>query len=47
MLTFLELNGWQVRATDPELADWIISFSSGTAPEQVAELLRSALHGSE
>jgi death on curing protein len=47
MLTFLEINGWVVRATDPELADWIISFSSGTPPEQVAELVRSGLHAIE
>lgn len=47
MLTFLEINGWQVRATDTEMADWIISFSSGTTPEQVAELVRSALHAVE
>lgn len=43
MLTFLEINGWQVRATDPEMAEWIISFSSGATAEQVAELVRSAV----
>lgn len=43
MLTFLEINGWQVRATDPEMAEWIISFSSAATAEQVAELVRSAV----
>lgn len=43
MLTFLEINGRQVRATDPEMAEWIISFSSGATAEQVAELVRSAV----
>lgn len=43
MLTFLEINGRQVRATDPEMAEWIISFSSAATAEQVAELVRSAV----
>lgn len=25
MLAFLEVNGWRVEASDPELADWILS----------------------
>jgi prophage maintenance system killer protein len=29
MLNFLEINGLRVKATDPELADWILSFSVG------------------
>lgn len=40
MLTFLELNGYQLSATDQELAAWMISFSSGSSPEEVAERLR-------
>lgn len=32
MLTFLEVNGYAVDATDPELADWIIGLSAGTTP---------------
>jgi prophage maintenance system killer protein len=40
MLTFLEVNGQAVEATEPELADWIISLSAGTTPEQLAEVLR-------
>ncbi len=42
MLTFLEINGLSVNASDPELADWIISFSAGATPEDVAKLIRSA-----
>jgi hypothetical protein len=30
MLTFLEVNGYRVEAPDPELAEWIISFSERT-----------------
>jgi death on curing protein len=45
MLTFLELNGHRVAATDRELADWIISFSAGADPGDVAELIRPRLTG--
>ncbi len=40
MLTFLEVNGYRVEASDPELADWIIGLSSEITPERLAELLR-------
>jgi death-on-curing protein len=43
MLTFLELNGFSVEASDPELAEWILSFSRGAAPEEVAAKLRALL----
>ena len=43
MLTFLEVNGFEVNATDPELADWIIGLSAGTTPEELAELIRPRL----
>jgi death on curing protein len=43
MLVFLELNGYAVEATDREMAEWIIDFSRGATPEQVAELLRPRL----
>jgi death-on-curing protein len=42
MLTFLEINGVEVDASDPELADWIISFSAGATTEDVAKHIRSA-----
>lgn len=43
MLTFLELNGFGLSATDRELADWIIGFSRGVTPRETAELIRSRL----
>jgi death-on-curing protein len=43
MLTFLEVNGSRVQASDRELADWIISFSAGTSPHEVAEMIRARL----
>jgi|SRR6202035_4804731 len=43
MLVFLEINGWRVEASDPALADWILSFSEGASPEEVAARIRSAL----
>lgn len=43
MLTFLELNGYRVRASDPDLADWILSFSADTTPQQLAPLVRDAM----
>ncbi len=43
MLTFLEVNGYAVNATDPELANWIISLSAGTTPEDLADLIRPRL----
>ena len=43
MLTFLEINGLGIKASDPELADWILSFSAGATPEDVAQLVRTAM----
>jgi death-on-curing protein len=43
MLTFLEINGYRVRATDRELADCIISLSHGSTPESLAQILRDQL----
>ena len=43
MLTFLEVNGFLVEASDPELAGWIVSFNTGTVPAQLAEILRDRL----
>ena len=47
MLTFLEVNGYAVNATDPQLADWIIGLSAGTTPEELADLIRSRLQAVE
>ena len=43
MLTFVELNGFTVDATDSELADWIISFSNEVDAATVADTLRERL----
>lgn len=47
MLTFLEINGWHIEASDPELADWILSSSAGATPGAVAKLIASAMRGTE
>ncbi len=41
MLTFLEINGYRVNATDRKLADWIVSFSAGATPQSVADKVRA------
>lgn len=41
MLTFLEINGFEVEASDPELAAWIIGLSTGTTPAELADVLRA------
>lgn len=43
MLTFLEINDQRVDASDPELAEWIISLSAGATPAGLAELIRQRL----
>jgi hypothetical protein len=43
----LEINGWHIEASDPELADWILSFSTGATPEDVAKLITSAMRSTE
>lgn len=43
MLTFLEINGSRVQARDRELADWIVAFSAGASPHEVAEVVRTRL----
>ncbi len=47
MLVFLEINGWRVEASDPELADWILGFSAGSSPEEIAGLIGSAMRAIE
>ncbi|MEX2414350.1 MAG: type II toxin-antitoxin system death-on-curing family toxin [Thermoleophilaceae bacterium] len=42
MLTFLEINGTRLQATDPELAAWIIDLSARASPDQLAETIRRA-----
>lgn len=42
-LTFLEINGYGIEATDPQLADWIIRLSLDLTSEQLAELIRSRI----
>ena len=42
MLTFLEVNGYRVEASDPELAAWIVSLSAGTTPEELAKQIRES-----
>lgn len=41
MLTFLEINGFEVEASDPELAASMLSLSAGTTPAELAELIRA------
>jgi death on curing protein len=43
MLTFLEVNGYCVRVSDRELADWIIGLSADLAAEDVARRIRAVL----
>lgn len=43
MLTFLEVNGFRVEASDPELAEWILDLAADTPPEELAERLRATL----
>lgn len=43
MLTFLEINGFRVEAPDPELAEWILGFSAGGSPQELAPRLREAM----
>lgn len=39
-LTFLEINGWRVVASDPLLAEWIIDLSDDATPADLAQHLR-------
>ena len=42
-LTVLDLNGYGVQASDPELAAWILDLATGATPEQLAERIRAVL----
>jgi death-on-curing protein len=43
MLTFMRVNGYEVTASQGELAGWIIRLSEGLAPRDLAERIRSEL----
>jgi death-on-curing protein len=43
MLTFLEVNGWRIEASDPQLAEWILELSASATPADLAQHLRAAL----
>lgn len=43
MTTFLALNGWNVDVPDPRLAQFILDFAAGTAPDALASELRAGL----
>lgn len=43
MLTFLDVNGWQVTADDVTLAGWILDLAHGLSAEDLAGRLRDAL----
>jgi death-on-curing protein len=43
MLTFLELNGYRVNASDPDLAGWILDLATGTPPAELATRIRPTL----
>ncbi len=41
--TFLRFNGWEVKASQQERADWVMNLTRGTTPKELAERLRSIL----
>ena len=43
MTTFLAYNGWTITASNNELFDWILDFSRGVLPSEIAERLRPRL----
>jgi death-on-curing protein len=43
MLTFLEVNGYRLSASDRELAEWIISLSTGITFEELIDRIRIAM----
>ena len=43
LLTCPEVNGYRVKASEPDLAAWIISFSAGTTPHELAPHLRDTM----
>ncbi len=43
MLTFLDVNGWQVTADAPSVAEWILDLARGLSTEDLAGRLREVL----
>lgn len=43
MLTFLDVNGWQVTADDPTLAGWLLDLAHGLSAEELTGRLRDVL----
>jgi death-on-curing protein len=43
MLTFIAINGYELRASQEQLADWIIRLSAGLDEDGLAALIREAL----
>jgi len=43
MLTFIAINGFELNATQAQLADWIIRLSANLNDEGLASLVRAAL----
>jgi death on curing protein len=43
MLTFIAINGFELNATQEQLADWIIRLSANMDDEGLASLIRGAL----
>lgn len=43
MLVFLELNGYRVNASDPDLASWILDLAAEMTPAELAARIRPTL----
>jgi hypothetical protein len=43
LLTFLEVNGHRVVASDPGLAGWILDLAAGATPDDLAARIRAVL----
>lgn len=43
LLTFIAVNGYELRASQAELADWILHLSAGMSTDELAESIRHSL----